>query len=465
MNIPRIVIAGVSGDSGKTTISTGIMAAFNKRGLRVQPFKVGPDYIDAGYHTAVLDTPSRNLDAWITSPRAILEIFEIASKKADVAVIEGAMGLFDGLIGTIDGLDDYASTAHTARILEAPVILVVDVAGTARNAAATVLGFKLFDERVKLGGVVLDNVGDQRSVQWTKMFIESKTKVPVVGAVPYNEKISLPSRHMGLIPVSERKSLKRRLSLLVDHVTEHIDVEKLLDIASKAKELPDIKGKVYPTYLNKKEIKLGVAFDEAFNLFYPDNIEILKAYGSEIVFFSPLHDEKLPYDLNGLYLPGGFPDIHAKELTQNQSIRKEIKSKAENGMPIFAECGGFNYLNDSIVDFQGRNFPMVGVFSGKIVMKRGYQALDYTLIETLNNNLLSNSRSIIHGHEFHFSGIEDVPNDARFAFKMLQGNGVDGKHEGWMNHNTLAMLGQIHFAFDVELAKSFVDHCKRYIKR
>ena len=344
MNIPRVVVAGIYADCGKTTVATGLMIAFMKRGLEVQAFKEGPDYIDATYHNAVTKKQSRHLDAWITSPRAVLEIFERASKNADVAVIEGAMGLFDGIPRTVDGLDDYESTAQIARILKTPVILVVDVYGMRMHAATVVHGFQSFDRRVKVKGVVLNNFKSQQLADWMKRIIESAAKVPVIGAVPYNPEISLPSRPGGLIPIPERETLKATLSKLVEHVEEHVDVDKVMDIAEKAEELQDAKSHVYPSRQSPKKIRLGLAFDEAFNFYYQDNIDLLRAQGAEIVFFSPVHDKKLPPNLDGLYFPGGFPDMLAEQLAANQTMRKSIKRSAEDEMPIYCEHGGLMYL-------------------------------------------------------------------------------------------------------------------------
>ena len=462
MNVPRVVIAGLYAEGGKTTVATGLMGAFMKKGLKVQAFKVGPDYIDATYHTAVTKKPSRHLDAWLTSPRTVLEIFERTSKNADIAVIEGAMGLFDGIARLIDSVDDYGSTAQIAKILRAPVILVLDVYGMRMHAAAIVHGFKSFDEQVKVKGVVLNNVRAQQQAEWAKRTIESATKVPVVGVIPYNAEILLPTRRGGLIPIPERETLKTTLSKLVGYVGERIDIDKVFDIAEKAEELPDIESEVYPSQRRPEKVRLGMAFDEAFNFCYQDNIDLLRAYGAETVFFSPIHDKKLPSSLDGLYLPGGFPDVLAKQLTENQTMRKSIKEAVDDGMPIYSEHGGFMYLTKSITNFEGFTFPMVGALPGKALMEKKLQALESTLMETINDNLLSQRGSVIRGHEFHFSRTVDIPKDVRFAYKMRIGKGIDGKHDGWMEHNILALHGHIHFAFSTKFAKNFIKHSEQY---
>lgn len=462
MNVPRVVVAGLYGEGGKTTVATGLIGAFKKRRLKVQPFKVGPDYIDGSYHTAVANRASRHLDPWLTSPRAVLEIFERACRDADVAVIEGFMGLFDGITREVDGMQDFGSTAQIAQILKANVILVLDVTGMRINAASVVHGFKSFNEKVKVKGVILNNIRSQQQAEWMKRTIESATKVPVFGLIPYSEEIFLPTRRGGLIPIPERESLKTTLSKLVEYVGEHINIDKISEVAKDAEELPDIDSEVYPPQPRRKKVRVGIAFDEAFNFNYPTNIDLLKAYGAETIFFSPIHDKDLPPNLDGLYLPGGFPDVLADQLTKNQTMRKSVKDAVYDEMPIYSEHGGSLYLTRSIANVEGSTFPMAGALTGKALMEKKLQALDSTLMKAINDNLLNQRGNIIHGHEYHFSRIIDVPKDARFAFKMDVGKGIDGKHEGWMEHNSLALLGHLNFAFSKKFAENLIKRCERY---
>ena len=462
MNVPRVVIAGLYGEGGKTTVATGLIGAFKKRGLKVQPFKVGPDYIDGSYHTAVANRPSRHLDPWLTSPRAVLEIFERACRNADVAVIEGFMGLFDGITRVVDGMQDFGSTAQIAQILKSNVILVLDVTGMRMNAATVVHGFKSFNAKVKVKGVILNNVRSQQQAEWMKQTVESATKVPVFGLIPYSEEIFLPTRRGGLIPIPERESLKTTVSKLVEYVGERIDIDKISEVAKGTEELPDIDSEIYPPQPRRKKVRVGIAFDEAFNFNYPTNIDLLKAYGAETVVFSPIHDKELPSNLDGLYLPGGFPDVLAEQLTKNQTMRKSVKDAVYDEMPIYGEHGGSLYLTKSIATVEGSTFPMVGALPEKALMEKKLQALDSTLMKIINDNLLNQRGTIIHGHEYHFSRIIDVPKDARFAFKMDIGKGIDGKHEGLMEHNSLALLGHLNFAFNKEFAENLIKRCERY---
>jgi len=469
MNVPRVVIAGLYGEGGKTTVATGIMGTFTKKGLNVQPFKSGPDHIDATYHTEATKKPSRHLDAWLTSPRTVLESFERSAKNADLAVIEGAGGIFQGIPRQIDGITDYEGTAHIARILRAPIILVFDVGSMwmhrAEVAHAILHVFKLLDKQVNVKGVILNNVKGWQKAEWVKKAVESAAKVPVIGVIPYNAEIILPARRGGLVPIPERETLKATLSELVEYVGEHVDIDKVFDIAEKAEELPDIESQVYPPQQRQKKVRIGIAFDGAFSCYNQDNIELLEAYGAETIFFSPIHDKELPPDLDGLYFTGGFPDMLAEQLTANQTMMKKVRDSAYDGMPIYSEHGGSMYLTKSITNFNGSTFSMVGVLSGKAEMDWKLQALDSTRMETINDNLLTQKGTVIHGNDFRFSRIIDIPRDARFAYKMRIGKGIDGEHEGLMEHNILAVVGLIYFAFDTKLAENFVKHSEEYRHR
>jgi cobyrinic acid a,c-diamide synthase len=330
------------------------------------------------------------------------------------------------------------------------------------NAAAVVHGFKSFNEKVKVKGVILNNVRSPQQAEWIKRIIESTAKVPVFGLIPYSEEIFLPTRLGGLIPIPERETLKTTVSKLVEYVGERIDIDKIFDIAKNAEELPDMTSAVYPPQPSRKKVRLGLAFDEAFNFYYQENIDLLMACGAETVFFSPIHDKKLPSNLDGLYLPGGFPDVLAERLAENQTMRKSVKDAVYDKMPIYSEHGGSLYLTKTITNIEGSIFPMVGALPGKALMEKKLQALDSTLMETINDNLLNRKGDIVHGHEYHFSRIVDVPKDVRFAFKMCIGKGIDGKHEGLMEHNSLALLGHLNFAFSKEFAENFIKRCERY---
>jgi cobyrinic acid a,c-diamide synthase len=466
MNVPRVVIAGLYGEGGKTTVATGVMAALTKKGLNVQPFKSGPDHIDATYHNQVTKKPSRHLDAWLTSQRTVLESFERSAKNVDVAVIEGAGGIFQGIPRIIDGVKDFEGTAHIARILKAPIVLVLDIGSLWMHRAEVVHAilhtFKVLSKQIDIKGVVVNNVRGWQQEAWVKRAVRSATKVPVLGVIPYNSEIVLPPRRGGLVPVPEQESLKASVAALVEHVTAHIEVDKILDIANQAEELPDIENKIFPTVNRQQRVRIGVAFDEAFSCHNPDNIDLLQAYGAETVFFSPVHDQELPPNIDGLYFPGGFPDRVAEQLTANKAMLKKVKDVVYDEMPVYSEQGSSMYLTKTIRDSEASTFSMVGAILGKAETGWKMQALDSSRIEAVNDNLLTPKGAIIQGNDFRFFKIVDLPKDTRFAYKMRIGKGINGTHEGIMENNMLAMVGLVYFAFDTKIAKNLVKHSEKY---
>jgi len=457
MKIPRVVIASPHSGAGKTTVAVGLMNAFTIAGLRVQPFKVGPDFIDPSYHASATGVYSKNLDTWLTSPEAVLKIFIKSSRICDLAIIEGVMGLFDGASS-----DDSASTAEISRILNAPVILVVDVSRMAGSSAALVHGFKTFDQKLKIKGVILNQVKSQKHLDLTKQAIENRGEVRVVGALPSSANMSMPSRHLGLIPAPERDDLSDFFTRLRGFIKQYLDLDQILEIARDADELEtDQVDSPQPLDAQDKP-RIGIAHDEAFNFYYRDNIEELEANGAEVVFFSPIHDSALPSNLDGLFLGGGFPEAYAKELEENQSMRKCMKDAVQDDMPVYAECGGLMYFVDSAQDLERRPRRMVGVLSGNATMGGKLESLNYSIAQVVRKNLLTDVGFILRGHEFHYSKIEDVSADAEFAYEMKKGKGIARLCDGWMQHNLLASYMHIHFAYSEQLAKNLVEACRRY---
>ncbi len=320
MKMPRFVIGGTQSGVGKTTVSVGIMKALSKRGLNVQPYKIGPDYIDPAFHSFVTGNKSRNLDSWMLEERAINDIFVKNSFDKDISVIEGVMGLYDGF-----GIEkDNGSTAHVSKILKSPVVLVIDGNGVSSSAAAQVLGYKLYDEKVKIKGVIVNNVSGQKHYELIKEAIEKFTGIKCVGYLKKNIDIKLESRHLGLIPTVEVENLNKKLDKLSSMIEETIDIDEIIEISKEVSTL-------YYTYNNDnktrlKDVNIGVALDKAFNFYYQDNLELLEELGAKLVYFSPLKDRKLPDNLHGLYLGGGFPEVFAKELEENRELRNEIKN-------------------------------------------------------------------------------------------------------------------------------------------
>ena len=457
MNVPRIVIAGAQSGVGKTTISIGLMSALKDAGYKVQGFKVGPDYIDPSYHNVVTGRQSENLDVWMVPPDQIIEVFIRATRDADFAVIEGVMGLYDGL----SGLDETGSTAQIAKILRCPVILVIDVHDMARTAAAVALGYKNFDKDVHIAGIILNNVAGQTHAAWCREAIEAIAGIPVIGSLPVNKEIELPERHLGLIPTAEKETFSSFFPKIKDFIRTHINMDAVIKVAESAGEMPQVQHPIYPKRNHKKNVMVGVAFDEAFNFYYPGNLSLLEAYGAEIVRFSPIHDRALPVGVDGLYIGGGFPEMLLKELEANQSMREDIKKAAENGIPIYAECAGLMYLTESITDFDGNSHKMVGFLKGKTVMTQK-TLVTYSLAEVSRDNLLCKAGSQLKGHEFHNSKIIDIAADAQFAYAMKMGEGIIDKKEAWMQYNVLASYMHIHFAQNPEIVINFLKNCKKH---
>jgi cobyrinic acid a,c-diamide synthase len=459
LNVARVVVAGVHSGVGKTTISTGLIGALNQAGFKVQAFKVGPDYIDPSYHTQAAGRKSENLDSWMIPRDQVIELFTRATGDVDVAVVEGVMGLYDSASGT----QETGSTAEVAKILKAPVILVIDAHSMARSSAAMVLGYKTFDPNLNLAGVIVNRVGSQKHALWCKQAIESVTGVPVVGCLPSNAELKLKERHLGLVPTAESKTSNGLVDKITQAIQENLDLTKIVAIAKSAPELPKVANPVYPTVNLPKRVTIGVAFDEAFNFYYPSNLSLLEAYGAEILHFSPIHDKTLP-KVDGLYFGGGFPEMMPEKLQANKNMRLTIRKASESGMPIYAECGGLMYLTDSITDFEDKTFNMVGLLHGKTVMTKK-TLLNYTQIEIVHNNILAPNGSNLKGHEFHSSKVTEVPDSANFAYKMNVGEGIKNHMDGWIVNNTLAAYTHIPFVQNKALALNFIANCETFKKQ
>lgn len=453
MNVPRVVIAGTHSGAGKTTVALGLMAALRRAGLRVQPFKVGPDYIDPGLHAAASGRASRNLDSWMLPEGTLLALFRRAAADADVAVIEGVMGLYDGH----DGSGEAGSTAHVAKLLRAPVILVVDASRAVRSVAATVLGFRELDREVHVAGVICNLAGGPRHREWLRQAIEEGVNVPLLGALRHVEGGSIPERHLGLVPASERQygEVFERLGAAV---REHVDLERILAIARQAPPLPSGGGWGVPSH--PPRVRIGVARDRAFSFYYEDALDALRACGAELVFFSPLEDCALPEGISGLYLGGGFPEVHAAELEANRAMREAVRSAAEAGMPVYAECGGLMYLCKRLRTPEGRSYEMVGIFPYETVMGRRVRAIGYVEVEAQRPTCLLGRGERARGHEFHWSSLSGEVGET--AYRMVEGFGLDGRRDGLVYRNVLASYVHLHLAAVPQAAKRFVDACEAF---
>ena len=455
MHISRIVIAGVTSGVGKTTAAVGIMHGLSKRGLRVQPFKVGPDFIDPSYHTLVTKRNSRNLDVWMMGRQGVLECFTSACKDADIAVVEGVMGLFDGM----SGKSDFASTAHVAKILDAPIVLVVDASKGARSIAAIILGFLHFDRKLRIAAVILNNVAGERHANYITEALVGVVKIPVIGVLTRNSEIKMQERHLGLVPALELKGIKSQvITRTARYIAERIDLDKLLSLCSIT-SLPDAPD--HPR--QSARAKIAVALDESFNFYYTDNLVALKRSGVQLIFFSPIKEQKLPEGVQGLMLGGGFPEVLADRLEKNRSMVRSIRRAVDEGMPIYAECGGLMYLTRSIRGYKGEKKArkMAGIIEADTLMT-GRLTLNYTDAEC-NGSIFGKMH--LRGHEFHYSSIENIAGDSRFAYSMKKGKGVTGTHDGFIiNDNSLAAYMHLHFA-NRKLPERMVLSCVRFSRR
>ena len=446
MKIPRFVLAGSSSGVGKTLISCGLIIALKKKGYSVQPFKVGPDYIDPSYLSSVSHNSTRNLDVWLMGKKGILESF-IQNSNADISLIEGVMGYFDGFSGD----SNFSSTHHVASILKSPVVLVLDASKTARSIAATALGFIKFHKNSRISGIILNKLGSSKHANLCKQALEP-LKIPILGFIPKDSDLSLKSRHLGLIPTKEINLQENKLKKII----EFIDIDKLIEISKKTENLV----KVIPKKSVKVKTTISIALDNSFNFYYPDNIESLKREGAKIKFFSPTSDSSIP-KCDGLYIGGGFPEIQGDQLTKNHIMKKQIKKFAENENPIYAECGGLMYLTDSII-YGKKKFKMIGLFNGETMMTKKIK-LNYTKGSIRNGCVLSSKLRDFHGHEFHYSEIKSIPSDSRFAYDLSIGIGIKNQKDGLINYNSLASYG--HLFFDVNFAKNFVKNCIKSSRR
>ncbi|HBU08491.1 MAG TPA: cobyrinic acid a,c-diamide synthase [Candidatus Omnitrophica bacterium] len=456
MNCPRIIFAATQSGSGKTTITLGVLLALRKMGLRVQPFKAGPDYLDPLQHSAVCARISRNLDSWLMPPGAILELFTRNAKGANISVIEGVMGLYDGFRDT-----EYGSTAHLAKILGAPVILVLNAASFSRSAAAIVLGCKEFDKKVNLSGVILNNIGSPNHYHFTKSAIEKKTRIPVLGFLPKEIGIQLSERHLGLVPAQEKRPNEGLYDKLRALVEKNIDLRRILRISRKSLGLRQDKTAYAPRGCGKVRVNIAIAKDKAFNFYYQDNLDILEVLGARLVEFSPLKDKSLPPGIDAMYIGGGYPELFSAQLSANRRMREAVSGYAKKGLPIYAECGGLMYLVKNIISFEGKSFPMAGVFDCSAVMADKRQALGYIEIEVKKDNILSRKGDKIRAHTFHWSYLKNLSKDIRFAYKVTKGK--DRVYEdGLIKDNVLASYAHLHFASHINFAKNFIKSCLTY---
>lgn len=445
--IPRLVIGATQSGSGKTTVTAGIIAALKMRGLKVQAYKVGPDYIDPGFHEIASGRPAHNLDAWLVGREKLGEIFFTTSRASDIAIVEGVMGLYDGGRGGI------SSTADIAKILDAPVILIIDAKSMGASAAAIALGFREFDRSINFAGVILNRIGSDSHEKMIRDELD-KLGIKCFGAVKRDPEFIFPERHLGLVP-TEENNFAGAIKNIGEKISRQINLDAIINSANDA---PDFNFNLTATKKNSPLCKIAVARDKAFGFYYEESLNELKKFGAEIVFFSPLEDESLPENISGLILGGGFPEIFAAKLEENKKIRAEIKSAAEKNLPIFAECGGFMYLMKTLKNFDGKIFEMCGVIPGGAEMTEKLQTVGYVEATLTGDCVIGRAGDKIRTHEFHFSReIESSGGEKIFDCEKLR----TGKKyfAGFAGKNIVASYLHIHFAGQSGAAKNFVNAC------
>jgi cobyrinic acid a,c-diamide synthase len=451
MKIPRIVLAGATSGVGKTSITTAIIHGLKQKGYSIQSFKVGPDFIDPSYLSSVSGRPAHNLDVWMMGKNGVLKSF-IKNSQADISIVEGVMGYYDGF----SGKSSFASTYDVANITESHVILVLDASKAARSIAATAMGFKNFEKNSRICGLILNKIGSKKHEQLCRDAL-NKTRIPILGVIPRDNDLQLESRHLGLIPVKEKVSLDKKIKTVAKSISRFIEIEKIIKISKDVPNLPQI-----PEEKNKKkQTRIAVALDESFNFYYQDNLNSLQRLGSEIVYFSPVSDKEIP-SCDGIYIGGGFPEIKGELLQKNDRMKKLIKKLAEDNMPIYAECGGLMYLTKSI-NYKSGKFKMIGLFDAVTVMEKRLK-LNYTRAKIGPNSPFSLQSKIIKGHEFHYSELDLLSKDSKFAYDLSIGIGIADKKDGLIAYNTMASYMHVHFS-NSPIANNFVKSCISYSKR
>jgi cobyrinic acid a,c-diamide synthase len=451
-----LIIAGTHSGCGKTTITLGLMAALVQRGLKVAAFKVGPDFIDPGHHGRITGGVSRNLDGWMLSRAYNLACFRDAACTADVAVVEGVMGLFDGY----DGKTESGSTAQMAKWLGLPTILVVDARSMARSAAAIILGFEKFDRDLTYAGVLFNRVGSKRHLHYLTEALEENVQMPCLGGVLRDQEFYIPERHLGLVTSEDHPLSDALIKKLTAIIEDSINIDRLLDRLAEIDIAEEKSASM--THQIKASVRIGVARDNAFCFYYPDNLELMEAAGSELAFFSPINDKQLPPDLDGLYLGGGYPELAADRLAANMDLRNQIRDKSQNGMPIYAECGGFMYLCEKLLDQNANRHSMVGCFPFRAQMHSRLKALGYREITLTEDTILGPAGQTIRGHEFHYSELTTSESGMNTVYHLTDRIGVDQPPHGYYTNRTLGSYTHLHFGSQPQVAEHFVSACANY---
>ena len=448
MKSSRIVLAGATSGVGKTSVACSIIYALQKKGYTVQPFKVGPDYIDPIYLSSVSKKDTYNLDVWLMGKNQLLQSF-IVNSNSDISLIEGVMGYYDGFGGD----SNFASTHHVASLTKSPVVLVLDASKTSRSIAATALGFQKFHKKSRISGIILNKIGSKKHETLCRDALKGLS-IPIVGVIPKNLKLNLESQHLGLISTIDKRILRNKLNPISKVISNYLDISEILKIIKNQVPLK----KNFDKKFKKKCVTIAVALDTSFNFYYQDNLEALRREGANLKFFSPVNDKKIP-TCDGIYIGGGFPEILGQKLSKNNIMKQKIKKLAQDGIPIYAECGGLMYLTKSIT-FDSKKFKMIGLFDAETRMTKKMK-LNYTKGRIQNKTIISNKLQSFRGHEFHYSELDYLSADSKFAYNLEIGNGIMNHHDGITEYNTLASYGHLYFDSS-NYAQNFVTNCLKY---
>jgi cobyrinic acid a,c-diamide synthase len=451
----RFLVSAAHKSSGKTTITVGLCAALSAQGLIVQPFKKGPDYIDPMWLSQASGRECFNLDPFLMTPEQITSCFVRHAARADISIVEGNKGLYDGL-----ALDGSNSNAALAQLLDLPVVLVLDARGMTRGIAPLILGYQAFDSRIRIAGVILNQLGGARHESKLRAVIEHYTDVQVLGAIAHDPRLAVVERHLGLMPNHELDDAAQRVRAMGKLIAAQIDLSRVLQLAAGAAPLPSAPtAMVSQPPLQQQQVRIGLARDKAFGFYYPDDLMALESAGAKIVPFDTLKDTALP-DVDGLFIGGGFPEMYMPALQANVAMRESIRAAIEAGLPAYAECGGLMYLARKL-RWRESSYNMVGALPADVVMHdhpvgRGYVELQTTANAPWPVNA-DGVQASLRGHEFHYSSVENLAPDLKFAYRVLRGHGIDGKHDGIVYRNVLASYAHLRSGAGTDWVQHFVS--------
>jgi len=448
----RLLISAAHKSSGKTTVTVGLCAALTAKGMAVQPFKKGPDYIDPMWLKQASGRSCFNLDPYLTSGAHIRSTFARYANLADISIVEGNKGLYDGL--ALDGSNSNAALAH---LLELPVVLVLDARGMTRGIAPLILGYQAFDPRIQIAGVILNQLGGARHESKLRAVIEHYTDVTVLGAVAHDPELAVMERHLGLMPSHEAHDPSEIVQIIGRRIAAQVDLTQLVGVAAAATKLESLPSTEPLLPQDTRRLRIGSPQDKAFGFYYPDDLQALSDAGADIVAFDALTDPGLP-DIDGLFIGGGFPEVFMAELAANKSMHQSIRAAIDAGLPVYAECGGLMYLARSL-RWNGSTCPMVGSIAADVEMRqrpvgRGYVSLQATSTAPWSS---ASDGSVVRGHEFHYSDLVNVDPNTVFAYQVMRGHGVDGQHDGIVYRNVLASYAHLRTGAGSNWAPAFVN--------